>query len=62
MSGELKYGELTQKIIGCAMKVHSKIINGYAEVVYSRCLAIEFDKAGIKYQEELVFNPINPRL
>ena len=53
MSKELKYGELTEKIIGCAMKVHSKMKNGYNEVVYSRCLAIEFDKAGIKYQKEL---------
>jgi GxxExxY protein len=53
MSEELKYGELTQKIIGCAMKVHSKMKNGYNELVYSRCLAIEFDKAGIKYQKEL---------
>jgi GxxExxY protein len=53
MSEELKYGELTQKIIGCAMKVHNKMKNGYNELVYSRCLAIEFDKAGIKYQKEL---------
>ena len=53
MSEELKYGELTQTIIGCAMKVHSKMKNGYNELVYSRCLAIEFDKAGIKYQKEL---------
>jgi GxxExxY protein len=27
--------------------------NGYSALVYSKCLAIEFDKAGIKYQKEL---------
>jgi len=66
MSKELKFGELTQKINGWSMKVHSKMKNGYNEVVNSRCLAIEFDKAGIKYQKELGFNPsqnpTNPRL
>ncbi len=63
MSEELKYGELTQKIIGCAMKVHRKMKNGYNELVYSRCLAIEFDKAGIKYQKELevpIYNLVHP--
>ena len=48
----LKYEELTGKIIGCAMKVHRKMGRGYRELIYSRCLAIEFKKAGINFQKE----------
>ncbi|MGQ7869067.1 GxxExxY protein [Sunxiuqinia sp. sy24] len=44
--------ELTYKIIGCAMKVHSTLGNGFQEVIYQRCLAIELDKAGIEYVRE----------
>ncbi len=44
--------ELTYKIIGCAMKVHNTIGPGFKEVIYQRCLAIEFDKAGISYERE----------
>jgi GxxExxY protein len=53
METSLKYGDVTQKIIGCAMKIHSKMRNGYNEAIYSKCLAIEMDKAQIKYQREL---------
>jgi hypothetical protein len=28
------YEEITQKIIGCAMKVHSVLGNGFQEVIY----------------------------
>ena len=48
----LKYEELTGKIIGCAMKVHRKMGSGYRELIYSRCLAIEFENAGLKFQKE----------
>ena len=30
------YEELTKKIIGCAMKVHSTLCNGFQEVIYQR--------------------------
>lgn len=52
MAGELKYKKLTEKIIGCSMKVHRKMGNGYNEYVYSKCLPIEIDRAGIKYKRE----------
>ena len=44
--------ELTYKIIGCAMKVHKTLGNGFQEVIYQRCLAIEFKKAGIAFERE----------
>ncbi len=48
----MKYSDITEKIIGCAMKVHSNLGNGFQEVIYQRCLAIEFNAAGLKYQRE----------
>jgi GxxExxY protein len=45
--------ELTYKIIGCAMKVHSTLGNGFQEVIYQRCLAIELEKSGIGFNREI---------
>jgi GxxExxY protein len=45
--------EITYKINGCAMKVHRTLGNGFQEVIYQRCLAIELEKAGINYAREL---------
>lgn len=44
--------DLTYKIIGCAMKVHTKLGNGFQEVIYQRCLAIEFNKESLKFERE----------
>lgn len=44
---------LTYKIIGCAMKVHNTLGNGFQEVIYQRCLAIELDRAGIDFGREV---------
>ena len=44
--------ELTYHIIGCAMKVHKTMGNGFQEVIYQRCLAIEQEKAGIEFLRE----------
>jgi GxxExxY protein len=44
--------ELTYKINGCAMKVHNTLGNGFQEVIYQRCLAIEFTKAGLGFDRE----------
>ena len=44
--------ELTYKIIGCAMKVHKILGNGFQEVIYQRCLAIEFRRAEISFERE----------
>ena len=49
----MKHKDLTHKIIGCAMKVHSALGNGFQEVIYQRALEIEFQKQNINYQREM---------
>ena len=44
--------ELTYKINGCAMKVHNTLGNGFQEIIYQRCLAIELEKAKISFVRE----------
>ncbi len=48
-----KYSDITKKIIGSAMKVHSFLGNGFQEVIYQRCLAIEFAKADLEFMREV---------
>ena len=47
-----KYSELTGKIIGCAMEVHSALGNGFQEVIYQRALKIELTDQGIAFSRE----------
>ncbi len=49
----MKHKELTERIIGCAMKVHGVLGNGFQEVIYQRALEIEFKKAGLGYAREM---------
>jgi|GEM_PF-399483 len=44
--------ELTEKIIGCAMKVHSVLGPGFLESVYAKALAHELRNAGLKVECE----------
>jgi len=44
---------LTYKIIGCAMKVHRTLGNGFQEVIYQRCLAIELERAKLHFAREI---------
>ena len=48
-----KHSDVTGKIIGCAIKVHSTLGNGFQEVIYQRCLAIEMEKQGLNFAREL---------
>jgi GxxExxY protein len=50
---EYKNSAMTGKIIGCAMNVHSTLGNGFQEVIYQRCLAIEMEKQGLIFAREL---------
>lgn len=49
---ELKYKEITEKIIGAAMKVHSALGNGFQEVIYQRALEIELSEMGVSFARE----------
>ena len=46
---EYKYSDLTSKIIGCAMTVHSELGNGFQEVIYQRALEFEMSSLAINY-------------
>jgi len=50
---DYKYSDITRRIIGAAMKVHSTLGNGFQEVIYQRALAIEMAKQGLSFQREL---------
>ena len=43
---------LTYSIIGSAMKVHRELGQGFQELIYQRCLAIELEKAGLLFSRE----------
>jgi GxxExxY protein len=45
--------ELTEKIIGCAMRVHATLGNGFQEIIYQRALALEMNRANLEYAREL---------
>jgi GxxExxY protein len=48
----MKHEELTHKIIGCAMKVHATLGNGFQEIIYHKALAIEFSKQRVQFISE----------
>ncbi len=50
---DYKYSDITGKIIGAAMKVHSTLGSGFQEVIYQRALTIEMAKASLTHQREL---------
>ncbi|PZR26188.1 MAG: GxxExxY protein [Citrobacter freundii] len=47
-----KYGDITEKIIGAAFRVHAELKNGYQELIYQRALALEFIDAGLQFNRE----------
>ena len=50
---EYKYSDITEKVIGCAMKVHRQMRNGFQELIYHRCLIIEFRKIAVPFLNEI---------
>ena len=50
---ELKYKEITEKIIGASFEVHKFLGNGFQEVIYQRPLALELFIAGLTYAREI---------
>ena len=49
---QYKYSELTAQIIGCAIKVHKTLGNGFQEVIYQRALELEMSVAGLSFERE----------
>ena len=49
----MQYEDLTHKIIGCAMKVHSALGSGFQEVIYQRALDIEMSKQRLTFAREM---------
>jgi GxxExxY protein len=47
------FNDCTGKIIGCAMKVHAAIGNGFQEVIYQRALEIELERCGLAFVREM---------
>ncbi|HXS58367.1 MAG TPA: GxxExxY protein [Hanamia sp.] len=50
---ELKYKDITEKIIGASFEVHKFLGNGFQEVIYQRALAWELSQAGLVYAREI---------
>ena len=50
---ELKYKDITEKIIGAAFEVHSFLGNGFQEVIYQRALAWEMGQRGLEFAREI---------
>ena len=52
MVGTLLYKDLTRKIIGAAMEVHSTLGCGFLESVYEEALAVEFDLRDVHFERQ----------
>lgn len=50
---ELKYSDITEKIIGASFEVHKFLGNGFQEVIYSRALAWELSQRGLNFAREI---------
>ena len=50
---DYKYKDITEKIIGSAMRVHAVLGNGFQEVIYQRALAWELSNAGLSFTREI---------
>ena len=53
MTRELKYRDITEKIIGASFEVHKFLGNGFQEVIYQRALAWELAIAGLSFAREI---------
>ncbi len=53
MAVDLKYKDITEKIIGASFEVHKFLGNGFQEVIYQRALAWELEMAGLSYAREI---------
>lgn len=50
---ELKYRDITEKIIGASFEVHKFLGNGFQEVIYQRALSYEMRLKGLQFGREI---------
>ena len=50
---DLKYSDITEKIIKAAFKVHTAICPGFSEIIYQRALRIELELMELKCENEI---------
>ena len=50
---DLKYADVTEKIIGCAMKIHHFLGPDFPELIYQRALILEFRTMELNFQAEV---------
>ncbi|RKR85018.1 GxxExxY protein [Mucilaginibacter gracilis] len=49
----MEFNDCTGKIIGCSMRVHSTLGNGFQEVIYQRALEIEMGIECLQFSREM---------
>ena len=52
MQGPLKHEDITGRVIGAAMRVHTRLGNGFQEVICQRALEIEMALDGLSFERE----------
>ncbi|MBU2259297.1 GxxExxY protein, partial [Patescibacteria group bacterium] len=50
---DFQFTKTTRRIIGCAMKVHNELGNGFQEIIYQRALAREMVTEDLEFVREL---------
>ena len=50
---DLKYRDITERIIGSSFEVHKFLGNGFQEVIYQRALSWEFKQVGLDFAREI---------
>ena len=59
----MEYEKITETIIGCAYRVYNKMVFGFLESVYEKCLLIELSNIGLAAESQkpitVYYNGIN---
>jgi GxxExxY protein len=53
MKQQLKFSDITERIIGASFEVHKFLGNGFQEVIYQRALAWEMSQVDLTFNREI---------
>lgn len=53
IKSEYKHSDITEIVIGCAMKVHNSLGKGFPEIIYQRAFLIELNKTELLIEREI---------